>query len=120
MHNSIPKTAKYYLNKIIKFYIDATFFGRPRLSTMKLEKSVAGSKSKQDLHDPNFSQWEGRKKSITHDLKRICNKIDNFGSEEVYRSPRKRCKSEDHPKGKKKSFGIDFDFCPHCKGKLYD
>ena len=29
------------------------------------------------------------------------------------------CKSEDHPQGKKKTFGVEFDFCPYCKGKLY-
>ncbi len=118
--NNVPKTAKLYLSKIIKFYIDASFIGRPKVTTMKLERSVAGSKDRQDLYDHNFSQWEAKKKSITHDLGKICRKIDRLGSEETSRSPRKRCKSVDHPKGKQKSFGIEFDFCPHCKGKLYE
>ena len=116
----MPKTAHQHISKIIKFFIDATFIGQPKLTTMKLERSVAGSKAKQDLYDQNFKKWEGYKKSVTHDLGKICKKIDRFGSEELTRSPRKRCKSQDHPKGKTKSFGLEFDFCPYCKGKLYE
>ena len=116
----MPKTAMSYIKKIIKFYGDASFIGRPKLSSMKLEKSVSGTKEQQTLHDPDFNKWQGYKKSITHDLKKIVDKIDRFGSEEVSRSPRKRCKSTDHPKGKKKTFGIEYDFCPYCKGKLYE
>ena len=116
----VPRTATRYLKKIITFYSEATFIGKPRLSAMKLERSVSGSKERSTLHDPNFSRWESHKKSITHDLARICKKIDSFASEEVIRTPKKRCKSDNHPKGVKKSFGIDFEFCPYCKAKLYE
>ena len=104
----MPKTAMSYI-KIIKFYGDASFIGRPKLSSMKLEKKVS-LELKNNRHDPDFNKWQGYKKSITHDLKKIVDKIDRFGSEEVSRSPRKRCKSTDHPKGKKKTFGIEYDF----------
>ena len=46
---------------------------------MKLEKSVSGTKEQQTLHDPDFNKWQGYKKSITHDLKKIVDKIDRFG-----------------------------------------
>ena len=116
----VPKTAQKYLSKIVRFYVDASFIGRPRLSGMKLEKSVAGSKASHNPHDPNMVKWERHKKTVTYKLKDICNLIDSFGAEEVSRSPRKRCKSPDHPKGKKKTFGIEFEFCPYCQARLYD
>ena len=116
----ISNTAFVYIQKIMKFYKDASFIGQPKLSSMKLEKSVSGTKERGSLHDPDFNKWEGYKKSVTNDLRKICNKIDKFGSEEPTRTPRKRCKSQDHPKGKTKSFGIDYVSCPYCKGKLYE
>ena len=116
----MPKTAMGYIKKIIKFYGDASFIGRPRLASMKLEKSVSGTKEAYNPHDPNLAKWEGYKKSITADLRRITEKIDRFGSEEMGRSPRKRCKSPHHPKGKKKTFGIEFSYCPFCQARLYE
>ena len=31
-----------------------------------------------------------------------------------------RCKSLIILKARRKSFGIEYDFCPYCKGKLYE
>ena len=75
----MPKTAMGYIKKIIKFYGDASFIGRPRLASMKLEKSVSGTKEAYNPHDPNLAKWEGYKKSITSDLRKITEKIDRFG-----------------------------------------
>ena len=57
----VPKTASKYLKKIVQFYVDASFIGRPRISGMKLEKSVAGTKESHNPHDPNMAKWESTK-----------------------------------------------------------
>ena len=76
------ETAMSYIKKIIKFYGDASFIGRPKLSSMKLKNQVSGTKRTYNPHDPDFNKWQGYKKSITADLRRITEKIDRFGSEE--------------------------------------
>ena len=62
----VPKTASKYLKKIVQFYVDASFIGRPRMSAMKLEKSVAGTKESPNPHDPNMVKWERHKKTVTY------------------------------------------------------
>ena len=58
-----PNKTEENLKTIISFLKESQEIGRPKVSTMKLEKSVSGSKDN-SFHDHNYSKWHRRGKLL--------------------------------------------------------
>jgi len=115
----LPKGAQDTINHIVLIYRELSKIGRPRLRGMSVDKAISGTKELQTNHDPNFSRYQSIMKNFTRYLNKDVQKITEQINGERSRTPRKQCKDKKHPKGKQKSFGLEFEFCPHCQGKLY-
>jgi|TARA_A100001201_G_scaffold143766_2_gene147366 hypothetical protein len=117
--SALPRGAQDSLENIVKIYNELNFVGRPRLRGMQVEKAVSGTKDLQTNHDPTFQKYQIIQKNMTRYLNKTIERIYDQINDQKTRTPRKRCKDPKHPKGVRKNFGIDYDFCPYCKGKLY-
>tara|TARA_A100001035_G_scaffold146860_1_gene115474 strand:- start:5694 stop:6044 length:351 start_codon:yes stop_codon:yes gene_type:complete len=113
----ISKKAEEHIKTIISFYTASEEIGRPRLSNMKLERSVSGSKEAPDNYDKNFNKQLANRKHITKKLGQIADQCRSMINGEVTRYESKQCKVDncDH---KNKRVPIDQKFCAGC-GRSY-
>tara|TARA_Y100000592_G_C5461794_1_gene314418 strand:+ start:692 stop:1039 length:348 start_codon:yes stop_codon:yes gene_type:complete len=112
-----PNKTEENLKTIISFLKESQDIGRPKVSTMKLEKSVSGSKDN-SFHDHNYSKWYRKRKAVERkisDLAKFCMKQIN---EDFIKTPTKQCKRKGCPITNVR-VEIDTRFCSGC-GRKYD
>jgi len=110
---SLSKKAEESMKTIIEFYKASEEIGKPRLSTMKLEKSVSGSKTAPDNYDPNYSKQLNNRKFITKKLNQLADQCRDMISGETISRETKQCKV-DACSLKNKRVEIDQKFCAGC------